>query len=147
MRLDIHIVATEPLRTVYFINPSHQSVCLYVYPSSVCKTTTSSNISLFRCYVLARKHVPAATNTRNNNRIVRRFILYAIRVLSQECMSVCLYIPLSLLGNISVNIFPLQKRIVGAAIFYAVRLASNEIMRKFFTELLVYIVTCVCMCT
>jgi hypothetical protein len=30
-------MAPEPISTVYFINPSHQSVCLYVYPLLVAR--------------------------------------------------------------------------------------------------------------
>jgi hypothetical protein len=45
------------------------------------------------------KHVPAATNTRNNRRNVGRVILYAVRVLSKESLWVCLRIPLLLLGK------------------------------------------------
>jgi hypothetical protein len=38
MKLCMHIMimATEPISTAYFINPSHQSVCLYVNPSYRC---------------------------------------------------------------------------------------------------------------
>jgi hypothetical protein len=32
MKLGMDIMAPEPISTAYFINPSHQSVCLYVYP-------------------------------------------------------------------------------------------------------------------
>jgi hypothetical protein len=32
MKLGMCIMAPEPISTSYFINPSHQSVCLYVYP-------------------------------------------------------------------------------------------------------------------
>jgi hypothetical protein len=28
-----YILTTEPISTAYFINPTHQSVCLYVYPT------------------------------------------------------------------------------------------------------------------
>jgi hypothetical protein len=54
------------------------------------------------------KHVSAATNTPNNRRIVGLIIFYAVRVLSKESLGVCLCIPLSLLGNKSVKIFPRQ---------------------------------------
>jgi hypothetical protein len=30
------LVAPEPISSAYFINPSRQSVCLYVYPSYRC---------------------------------------------------------------------------------------------------------------
>jgi hypothetical protein len=29
----MYIIAPEPISTAYFINPFHQSVCLYVYPA------------------------------------------------------------------------------------------------------------------
>jgi hypothetical protein len=32
MKLGMCIMAPEPISTVYFINPFHQSVCLYLYP-------------------------------------------------------------------------------------------------------------------
>jgi hypothetical protein len=32
MKLGIYIMAPKPISTAYCINPSHQSVCLYVYP-------------------------------------------------------------------------------------------------------------------
>jgi hypothetical protein len=32
MKLSIYVTATEPISVSYFINLSHQSVCLYVYP-------------------------------------------------------------------------------------------------------------------
>jgi hypothetical protein len=32
MKLGMCIMAHEPISTAYFVNPSHQPVCLYVYP-------------------------------------------------------------------------------------------------------------------
>jgi hypothetical protein len=32
MKLSMYIMAAEPILTAYFIDPFHQSVCLYVYP-------------------------------------------------------------------------------------------------------------------
>jgi hypothetical protein len=29
-KLDVYIMAPEPISAAYFINPSHQSVCLYI---------------------------------------------------------------------------------------------------------------------
>jgi hypothetical protein len=75
------------------------------------------------------KHVPTATNTRKNRRIVGRVILYAIRVLSEESMWVCLCIHPSLVGNSSINTFPRQLRIVGGVISYAVPVVSKESRR------------------
>jgi hypothetical protein len=50
MKLDMYIMAAEPISTAYFINTSHQSVCLYVYPLIVARQ-------------LVGKNVTAATNT------------------------------------------------------------------------------------
>jgi hypothetical protein len=36
MKLGMYITAPEPISTAYFINPSHQSVCLFVYSSHRC---------------------------------------------------------------------------------------------------------------
>jgi hypothetical protein len=47
----MHIMAPEPISTAYFINPSHQSVCLYVYPLIVARQRLGKNVT-------------AATNTR-----------------------------------------------------------------------------------
>jgi hypothetical protein len=37
MKLCIYVIALEPISTPYFINPSHQSVCLYAYPLIVAR--------------------------------------------------------------------------------------------------------------
>jgi hypothetical protein len=50
IKFGLYIMAPEPLSTTYFINPSHQSVCLYVYSF------------IFRRQRLG-KNVTAATNT------------------------------------------------------------------------------------
>jgi hypothetical protein len=31
IKLGMYIMAPEPISTAYFINPSHQSLCMYVY--------------------------------------------------------------------------------------------------------------------
>jgi hypothetical protein len=100
----------------YFINPSHQSVCLYMQPPIIAEKRLG-------------KHVPAATNTRNNKIIIRRIVFYAARVVSKESLWVCLCMSLWLLGKDSVNTFPRQRRIVGGVVFYAVRVVSKESRR------------------
>jgi hypothetical protein len=35
LKLDMYITAPEPILTLYLINPSQQTVCLYVYPLSL----------------------------------------------------------------------------------------------------------------
>jgi hypothetical protein len=37
MKLRLYIMAPEPISKAYFINPSHQSVCLYAYPPIVAR--------------------------------------------------------------------------------------------------------------
>jgi hypothetical protein len=71
------------------------------------------------------KYIPAATNTRNNTRIVEHGIFFAVRVI-KESLWVSLCIPLSLLGNNSVKTFPRQRIIFGGAIFYAVHVVSKK---------------------
>jgi hypothetical protein len=117
MKLGMYIVASEPIWTAYFLNPSHQSVCLYVYFPVVSRQRLC-------------KHVPAATNTRNNRRIVGPVVFGVVLVASKESLWACLCIPLSLLGNGSVNTFPRQRRIVEGVVFYAVRVVSKERRRN-----------------
>jgi hypothetical protein len=38
-------MAPEPISTAYFINPSHQSVCLYVYPPIVARQRLGKNVT------------------------------------------------------------------------------------------------------
>jgi hypothetical protein len=45
MKLGMHITAPEPISTAYFINPSHQSVCLYVYPHTVARQQLGKNVT------------------------------------------------------------------------------------------------------
>jgi hypothetical protein len=37
IKLGTCIMAPEPISTAYFMNPSHQSVCLYLYPPLVAR--------------------------------------------------------------------------------------------------------------
>jgi hypothetical protein len=57
MKLSMYIMAPEPISAAYFLNPSHQSMHLCVYPLLVARQRLG-------------KHVPAAMNTPNNRRIV-----------------------------------------------------------------------------
>jgi hypothetical protein len=45
MKLGIYIVVSELISTAYFINPSHQSVCLYVYPPIVARQRLDKNVT------------------------------------------------------------------------------------------------------
>jgi hypothetical protein len=46
MKLGICIMAPEPISTVYVINPSHQSVCLNLYPLIVARQRLGKNINV-----------------------------------------------------------------------------------------------------
>jgi hypothetical protein len=44
IKLGMYIMAPEPISTAYFINPSHQRVCLYVYPPIVAGQQLGKNV-------------------------------------------------------------------------------------------------------
>jgi hypothetical protein len=71
LKLGMYIIAPESISTAYFINPSHQTVCLYVYPPIVARQRLGKNVT-------------AATNKRNNRRIVGRVVFCMVRVVSKE---------------------------------------------------------------
>jgi hypothetical protein len=45
MKFGVYIMAPEPISMAYFINPSHQSVCLYVYLPIVARQQIGKNVS------------------------------------------------------------------------------------------------------
>jgi hypothetical protein len=45
MKLGMYITAPEPISTAYFINPSHSSVYLYVYPPTVARQGIGRNVT------------------------------------------------------------------------------------------------------
>jgi hypothetical protein len=67
----MYIMAPEPISTAYFINPSHQSVCLYVYPLIVARQRLEQT---FR----------GNEYTQNHRRIVGSVVFHAIRVVSRK---------------------------------------------------------------
>jgi hypothetical protein len=99
--------------------PSSLSICLSLL--SLQDNGSVNCISRFGTRQRPGKHVPAATNTRNNRRIVGRVIFYAVRVLSNGSLWVCLCILLSLYCKNSVKTFTRQRRISGGVFSYAVR--------------------------
>jgi hypothetical protein len=42
----MYIMPPEPTSMAYFIDPSHQSVCLYVYPSVVARQWLRKNVTV-----------------------------------------------------------------------------------------------------
>jgi hypothetical protein len=44
MKPGMYIMAPEPLSKTYFINPYHQSLCLYVYPLIVARQRLGRNV-------------------------------------------------------------------------------------------------------
>jgi hypothetical protein len=47
MKLGMYVMTLKTISMAYFINPSHQSVCLYVPPSYGWKTTVRLFLSLY----------------------------------------------------------------------------------------------------
>jgi hypothetical protein len=45
-KLGMHIMVPESISTAYFVNPSHHSVCLYVYPPIVARQRLSINVTV-----------------------------------------------------------------------------------------------------
>jgi hypothetical protein len=73
MKLGTYIMAPELISAAYFINPSHQSVCLYMYPTIAARQRLRINVN-------------AATNTHAKlGKIVGRVVFYAVRLISKEC--------------------------------------------------------------
>jgi hypothetical protein len=54
MKLGMYIMAPEPFSTAYFMNPSHQSACLYVHPPVVARQRFGKYPPIFRNVVLQR---------------------------------------------------------------------------------------------
>jgi hypothetical protein len=67
----MRIMVSEPISMVYFINPSHQSVCLHVYPPIVARQRLV-------------KYVPVAKE---------EFLKASLCDLLPVCMFVCPFIP------------------------------------------------------
>jgi hypothetical protein len=69
--LSAYIMALEPISKTYFINLSHQSMCLYLYRLSLL-----GNDSI--------KTLPLQRMQRNNRRIVGGVVFCAVRVVTKE---------------------------------------------------------------
>jgi hypothetical protein len=61
MKLGMYIVAPKPITKAYFINTTHQSVCLRVYGLKFARKRLG-------------RHVPMATNTSDNIKLIGRVI-------------------------------------------------------------------------
>jgi hypothetical protein len=118
------------VRVSWQLSPSQWSTS-QIRPNSLCACMC---ISLIVVRQQLDKHVPAATNTLNNRKIVGCVIFYAVRVLSKERMWASLYIPLSLKGKGSLNTLPRQRRIVAGVLFYSVDVVSKEGRRLLFSR-------------
>jgi hypothetical protein len=79
MKLRTNNMASDPISTAYFIDPSQQSVCLYVYHPVVARHRLG-------------KHVPTTLVSRNN-RIFGRVAFYAVLIVSDESLWVCCVSP------------------------------------------------------
>jgi hypothetical protein len=71
MKLGIYVMAPDPISEAYFINPSPQSLCLYVHPHNVARQRLGKNVT-------------AVTDIHNNREIVGHVVFYAVLVISRE---------------------------------------------------------------
>jgi hypothetical protein len=78
----------EPISTAYFINPFHESLCLYMCPPIVAMQRLS-------------KHVTAATTTRNKVIVVGGSFFYEVHVVSKESRRLVLPLTSSLFNRLS----------------------------------------------
>jgi hypothetical protein len=45
MKLGMYVMAPEPISREHFINPSHQSVCLYMNPTVIARQWLGKNVT------------------------------------------------------------------------------------------------------
>jgi hypothetical protein len=88
------------------------------------------------------RHILMAKNTCNNRKIVESVVFHTDRVISKENLWAYLCIPVSPLGNDSVNIFPRERRIVGGVDSYSVPGILKKIRRPFLTRTSCYSSKC-----
>jgi hypothetical protein len=70
MKTGMYVMAPQRISRAYFINPSHDSACLYVYSLTVARQRPGKNVT-------------PATNTRYNIRNFGHVVFCAVRVLSK----------------------------------------------------------------
>jgi hypothetical protein len=99
---------------------SYQFEC----PLSLLSNGSVNYIPSFMARQRIGNHVPAATYTSNNRRIVGHVVFYSVRVISENSLWVFLCITHPLLGKGSVNTLPWQRRIVRGVVSYAVPVIS-----------------------
>jgi hypothetical protein len=120
----MYIMTSEPISTAYVINPSHQSVCLYVYPSCRRKATARLNISLHS--VLGNGSVNKIPRQQTHARIIKG-----------GSVGLSVY-PLPLLGSNEVKRSRSNEELLEAS--FSMRSVSyhREVGDYFFPKLLVY---------
>jgi hypothetical protein len=125
------------------LHKSLPSVCVSVYVSLLLLQGNGSVkcIRLIGAMQRLGKHIPEATNTYNNRRIIGLVIFYVVSLLWNETLWVCLCILLSLLGNNSIKTFPRQRRIVGGVVYFAVSVVSKESRRLVLPKTACYILS------
>jgi hypothetical protein len=124
MKLDMYIMATEPISVAYFINFSHQSV----YPSYQCKAMTYLSVSLY--LMLGNGSVNMFPQQRIHATVKELFdasFLCGLCPIKGESVGVCIL--LSLWANNLVKMFPWQWRIVGGIVFCAVHVILKDSRR------------------
>jgi hypothetical protein len=131
MKLGMCIMTTEPISTTYLINPSHQSVCLSMYPSYGCKATARLDTSTSLLSVVGNSSVNMFPRKRIQTIEELLDASFSMRsVISKESLWVHVS-SYPLLGTNSVKVFPRKRRISGGVVFYAFRVVSKESTRLF----------------
>jgi hypothetical protein len=113
MKLGMYIMATESISMSYFINPSLQSVCLYIPLSMLGNGSVNT---------LPRQRI-------HKTKIFWTLVFSAVRAMSKESLWVGVYASLLLLSNNSVETFLRQytkRKHFGPIVFSAVRAVSKE---------------------
>jgi hypothetical protein len=72
IKLGVYIMASEPISAAYFINPSRQSLWLYVYPSIIARQQLSRNVT------------EATKAHATNRRIIGCIVFYEVHAISKE---------------------------------------------------------------
>jgi hypothetical protein len=65
MKLGMYIMAPEPISATYFLNLSHQSVFLYVYPSIVARQRLSKNVAVTNAHATIEELLDTSFSVRS----------------------------------------------------------------------------------
>jgi hypothetical protein len=82
-------MALEPISTAYFINPSHQSVCLYVYPPLVAKQRLSKIVTAaMNTQATIEEFLDASFSIKKNRRLILPGTSCIRKILQFRCFNI-----------------------------------------------------------